>query len=206
MPNLTNRKERKVMHTSHTHPEHSPNPIVTKAGEFKPMIDVPFVVKDLFKPGEVAMVAGAPGLGKSTIMAAIASHAAQGRNFAGLSVEKTVVIYYAAEDAYGVNCRAYPYMHDPACANAPFYVVHGAPNLLEPEAPEKIARFVKTKMIEHNCDQSLVIFDTLNRITGGRFAQSWSAGSGGLDRSPTTTRRLRHRVLPIPDRRCHILT
>ncbi len=121
------------------------------------------------------MLAGAPGLGKSTITAAIAAHAAQGRDFGGLSVKNAVIIYYAAEDPYGVLCRAYPYMRDPACANAPFYVIHGAPNLLDPETPEKVIRFVKAKMLEHRCDQALVIFDTLNRCIGEADENSSSA-------------------------------
>lgn len=154
------------MTTTPLHPQSNSVPTITKAGEFRPLINAPFVVKNLFKPGEVGMIAGAPGLGKSTITSAIAAHAAQGRNFGGLSVKNAVVIYYAAEDAYGVLCRAHPYMRDPACAHAPFYVVHGAPNLLDPETPEKVARFVSMKQAEHGCDQALVIFDTLNRCVG----------------------------------------
>ncbi|QFT99222.1 hypothetical protein FIU85_18040 [Roseovarius sp. THAF8] len=154
------------MTTTPLHPLSNSAPTITKAGEFVPKINVPFIVKDLFKPGEVGMIAGAPGLGKSTITAAIAAHAAQGRNFGGLSVSNAVVIYYAAEDAYGVLCRAHPYMRDPAWNHAPFYVVHGAPNLLDADAPGKIARFVSTKQAEHGCDQALVIFDTLNRCIG----------------------------------------
>lgn len=154
------------MPTTPLNSQSNSSPVITKAGEFRPLINVPFVVKDLFKPGEVGMIAGAPGLGKSTITSAIAAHAAQGRNFGGLSVKNAVVIYYAAEDPYGVLCRAHPYMRDPACANSPFYVVHGAPNLLDPGTPEKVARYVSLKQAEHGCDQALVIFDTLNRCVG----------------------------------------
>jgi len=163
------------MQITSSHSPNSSHPIVTKAGEFKPTINVPFVVKDLFKPGEVAMIAGAPGLGKSTITAAIGAHAAQGRDFGGLSVQNAVVIYYAAEDAYGVLCRAHPYLRDPACANPPFYVVHGAPNLMDPETPEKVARFVSAKKAEHRCDKALVVFDTLNRCIGDADENSSSA-------------------------------
>lgn len=150
-------------------------PTITKAGEFRPPINPPFVVKNLFRPGEVAMLAGAPGLGKSTIAASIAAHAAQGRNLADLPVRNAVVIYYAAEDPHGVLCRAYPYMRDPAWAHAPFYVVHGAPNLLDPETPEEVARFVSDKQKEHKCDQALVIIDTLNLSIGEADENSSSA-------------------------------
>lgn len=145
------------MTTTLPHQQSNSAPTITKAGEFRPMINAPFVVKNLFKPGEVAMIAGAPGLGKSTITAAIAAHAAQGRNFGGLSVRNAVVIYYAAEDAYGVLCRAHPYMRDPACAHAPFYVVHGAPNLLDPGYPGKgrslrVDEAGRTRMRSGACD------------------------------------------------------
>src|SRR6056297_3556873 len=163
------------MTTTPLHPTLNSAPTITKAGQFRPMINVPFIVKNLFKPGEVGMIAGAPALGKSTITAAIAAHAAQGRDFGGLRVKNAVVIYYAAEDAYGVLCRAHPYMRDPACAHSPFYVVHGAPNLLDPETPEKVARFVSAKKAEHGCDKALVVFDTLNRCIGDADENSSSA-------------------------------
>jgi len=163
------------MHTTSPQPQLRPCPTITKAGEFRPKINVPFIVKDLIKPGEVVMIAGAPGLGKSSITAAIAAHAAQGRDFGGLPVKNAIVIYYAAEDAYGVLCRAHPYMQDPACANAPFYVVHGAPNLLDPQTPQKVTQFVAAKMAEHKCDQALVVFDTLNRCIGDADENSSSA-------------------------------
>lgn len=175
MPISTNLSESKKMYTTPSHSTNSSQPLVSKAGEFRPKINVPFVVKDLFKPGEVAMIAGAPGLGKSTITAAIGAHVAQGRYFGGLPVHNAVVVYYAAEDAYGVLCRAYPYMRDPACANATFYVVHGAPNLMDPETPEKVARFVAAKKAEHGCEKALVVFDTLNRCIGDADENSSSA-------------------------------
>lgn len=105
VPILTNPNESMTMNTTSSHFSNSSGATITKAGEFEPKINVPFVVKDILKPGEVGMLAGAPGLGKSTITAAIAAHAAQGRDFGGLSVKNAVVIYYAAEDAYGVLCR-----------------------------------------------------------------------------------------------------
>jgi len=175
VPILTYSKWKMTMKTMSPNSQYSSAPAVTKAGEFRPKLNAPFVVKNLFKPGEVSMIAGAPGLGKSTISAAIAAHAAQGRDFGGLSVRKTVVIYYAAEDSYGVLCRAHPYMRDPACANAPFYVVHGAPNLMDAETPEKVARFINAKKAEYGCEQALVIFDTLNRCIGEADENSSSA-------------------------------
>ncbi|NVJ64531.1 MAG: AAA family ATPase [Flavobacteriaceae bacterium] len=175
VPILTNPNESKTVNTTPSHSRHKPVPTITKAGEFQPTINAPFVVKNLFKPGEVGMIAGAPGLGKSTITAAIAAHAAQGRDFGDLSVKNAVVIYYAAEDAYGVLCRAYSYVRDPACADAPFYVVDGAPNLLDSETPETVARFVTSMMAKHRCEQALVVFDTLNRCIGEADENSSSA-------------------------------
>lgn len=46
------------MTTTLPHQQSNSAPTITKAGEFRPMINAPFVVKNLFKPGEVAMIAG----------------------------------------------------------------------------------------------------------------------------------------------------
>ncbi len=147
----------------------------TKASDFVPELNRPYVVKNLLWPGEVGMIAGAPGLGKTTIVAALAAHASQGRNFGGLSVRNTLVIYYAAEDPNGVLRRAYPYTSEPAFDTAPFYVVHDAPNLMNPTHVANITAFCAAKKRQHNADRVLVIFDTLNRCIGEADENSSSA-------------------------------
>lgn len=155
--------------TAHT------QPLYTKAADFRPELNRPYVVKNLLWPGEVGMIAGAPGLGKTTIVAALAAHVSQGRNFGGLAVKNAVVIYYAAEDPHGVLCRAFPYASDPSFATAPFYVVHGAPNLTDPSSVSKIVAFCEAKKAEHHADRAMIIFDTLNRCIGDADENSSSS-------------------------------
>lgn len=152
-----------------------PQPLCTRAADFRPELNRRYVVKNLLWPGEVGMIAGAPGLGKTTIVAALAAHASQGRNFGGLAVKNAVVIYYAAEDPHGVLCRAFPYASDPSFATAPFYVVHGAPDLTDPSCVAKITAFCDAKKAEHHSDRALIVFDTLNRCIGDADENSSSS-------------------------------
>lgn len=159
----------------HTTTVTTTQPRYTKASDFVPLLNRPYVVKNLLWPREVGMIAGAPGLGKTTMMAALAAHVSQGRNFGSLSVKNAVVIYYAAEDAHGVLCRAHPYSSDPNCATAPFYVVHDAPDLTDPSCISRIVAFCEAKKRQHYADRVLVVFDTLNRCIGDADENSSSA-------------------------------
>lgn len=130
------------------------------------------------------MVAGAPGLGKTNVVAAACAHVSQGRNFGGRPVRRGLVIYYGAEDPEGVLKRAHPLLRDPACATAPFFVVHGAPNLMDPDIVPKVRSFVERKKIEHECDTVVIVFDTLNRCLGGadeNLASTMGTAIGNAD-------------------------
>ncbi|NVO29134.1 AAA family ATPase [Donghicola sp. C2-DW-16] len=144
-----------------------PEPKMTHAPGYVPQVDVPFAIKGLFNLNEVSMIAGAPALGKTNIVAAACAHAAQGRNFGGRPVRRSVVVYYGAEDPEGVLKRAHPILRDPACATAPFFVVHEAPNLMDPNIVSKVRTVVERKKAENDCDRAVVVFDTLNRCLGG---------------------------------------
>ena len=56
----------------------------------------PFLVKGLLLEGQVGMIAGEPNLGKSAIMACIASHVAMGRNIGDMKVNRAAVLYLAS--------------------------------------------------------------------------------------------------------------
>lgn len=161
-----------------------PQPKVSHAPSHKPNVNVPFVIKGLFNPKEVIMIAGAPTLGKTQVVAAACAHAAQGRTFGGRSVRRSLVVYYGAEDPEGVLNRAYPILRDPACSTAPFFVVHGAPSLLDPNTVSKVQSFVERKKVENECDRAVIVFDTLNRCLGGadeNLASTMGAAVGHAD-------------------------
>lgn len=125
-----------------------------------------YAVKGFLNIGENSVLYGPPALGKTAIVAAIAAHSALGRDFADRYTQKTVVIYFAAEDANGVHKRAYPYLSLPDFSSAPFYVVPGGFDMTNGENVKRTIDFIKAVMKSHNINQSLIIFDTLNRMLG----------------------------------------
>ena len=167
-----------------------PMPEVTRAPEYQPPIDLPYSIKGLFHPKEVIMVAGAPGLGKTNVVAAACAHVSQGRTFGGRPVRRGLVVYYGAEDPEGVLKRSYPLLRDPACATAPFFVVHGAPNLMDPSVVARVRSFVEQKKVEHGCETAVIVFDTLNRCLGGadeNLASTMGAAIAHADQIAKTT-------------------
>jgi len=136
------------------------------AGSYEPDLNPKYAVKGLLNIGEVSVLYGAPGLGKTAIVAATCAHASLGKDFADSITQRTCVIYFAAEDGPGVHKRAYPYLSAPAFKGAPFYVVPAGFDLTNFRTVDSVIRFIKTVMAAHNSDQALIVFDTLNRMLG----------------------------------------
>ncbi|KIN73561.1 AAA family ATPase [Sulfitobacter guttiformis] len=136
------------------------------APSYAPDLDPKYAVKGLLNIGEVSVLYGAPGLGKTAITAATCAHVATGKDFADCLTQKSCVIYFAAEDGPGVHKRAYPYLSTPAFSGAPFYVVPAGFDLTNSTTVSKVINFVKTVMAAHELDQALIVFDTLNRMLG----------------------------------------
>jgi hypothetical protein len=138
--------------------QHSPS--------FKPELNPAYAVKDFLQIGESSVLYGAPGLGKTAIVAAIGAHAATGRDFGDFLTEKTAVVIFAAEDKNGVHKRAYPYLHSPEFSTAPFYVVPTGFNMMEVSQVAEAINFIERVKSAHGLSQALVVFDTLNRMLG----------------------------------------
>lgn len=136
------------------------------AGSYEPDLNPQYAVKGLLNIGEVSVLYGAPGLGKTAIVAATCAHASLGKDFADCLTQRTCVIYFAAEDGPGVHKRAYPYLSAPAFKGAPFYVVPAGFDLTNSKTVDDVILFIKNVMATHNLDQALVVFDTLNRMLG----------------------------------------
>ncbi|OOY19581.1 hypothetical protein BMI86_13145 [Thioclava sp. DLFJ5-1] len=142
------------------------------APSFAPDMKRDYVVKNLFNSKEVSMIIGAPGLGKTAIVAAIAAHASLGRDFGGFYAKESCVLYFAAEDSYGVLCRAHPYLAEPAYGSAPFYVMPFAPDLTERRIVDEIIAEAQNLMTKHGMTRILIVFDTMNRVIGGNDENS----------------------------------
>ncbi len=126
----------------------------------------PFIVKGLLLAGQVGMIAGEPNLGKSAIMSCIASHVAMGRNMAGMRVKRAAVLYVAAEDPEGILERAYPYMHNAPDGAAAFEVLDVVPDLTDPREVKEFLKYAEAFREYHQCDDLLIVFDTLNLSIG----------------------------------------
>lgn len=126
----------------------------------------PFIVKGLLLAGQVGMIAGEPNLGKSAIMACIASHVAMGRDMGDMKVKRAAVLYVAAEDPEGILERAYPYMHNAPDGAAAFEVLDVVPDLTDPRAVKEFLAYAEAFREYHQCDYLLIVFDTLNLSIG----------------------------------------
>lgn len=136
------------------------------AGSYEPDLNPQYAVKGLLNIGEVSVLYGAPGLGKTAIVAATCAHASLGKDFADSITQRTCVIYFAAEDGPGVHKRAYPYLSAPAFKGAPFYVVPAGFDLTNSKTVDDVIGFIEKVMAAHNLNQALIVFDTLNRMLG----------------------------------------
>ena len=80
------------------------------ANNFAISLNRPYIVKGLLLAGQVGMFAGPSNMGKSSISACLAAHVAMGRDVGDMRVNRSAVIYAAAEDAEGIQERAFPFM------------------------------------------------------------------------------------------------
>ncbi len=65
-----------------------------------------YLVKGLLAPGDLAVMFGPPGAGKSVLAPLLAHAIATGRSVFGRRVRKGTVLYIAAEDGAGMKMRA----------------------------------------------------------------------------------------------------
>lgn len=136
------------------------------ANKFQINPNRPFIVKGLLLAGQVGMIAGEPNLGKSAIMSCIASHVAMGRDMGGMKVKRAAVLYIAAEDPEGILERAYPYMHKAPDGAAAFEVLDVVPDLTDPRAVKEFLKYAEAFREYHQCDDLMIVFDTLNLSIG----------------------------------------
>ncbi|WP_165929173.1 AAA family ATPase [Shimia isoporae] len=108
------------------------------------------------------MFAGPSNLGKSAIIASICAHVAMGRDFCGLPVSRSGILYIAAEAPKGVLNRAYPYLSQEAAQTAPFEVLDRPVDLTDQQVVGRLAEDALTFRDYHGCDDLMIVFDTLN--------------------------------------------
>lgn len=129
-------------------------------------IDHRYIVKGLLKPGQVSMIFGPSNVGKSTVVASICAHVAQGKPLANIPTEKSLVIYVAAEDPKGVEDRALPHFTDAASDSASFYVLPKSIDLTDPQQMAFLSKEIQDLIFNERATSCLVIVDTMAMSIG----------------------------------------
>jgi hypothetical protein len=140
---------------------------MARANDYFPSLDDRFIVEDLLNKGQIAIFCGAPNIGKTAILAAIAASVAKGNSIACRETCKADVVYIGAEDATGVLDRAFHHFLDREPDDASFNVFSGAVDLTDGETVERIIRASIVIAERLNAAGSLLlVIDTLNLCIG----------------------------------------
>lgn len=99
-----------------------------------------FLIEELFEVGELVVMFGPPGAGKSFIAIDMAACVATGKAFHGLKVEAGTVVYIAGEGHAGLarRRRAWELAHGVELGTSPLYFSTVSASLLDPDSIEKV--------------------------------------------------------------------
>ncbi|MCW5886776.1 MAG: AAA family ATPase [Anaerolineales bacterium] len=131
-------------------------------------IDPPtYVVKGLVYRGQLVVIVGPPGSGKSFFATSLAAHAAAGRRFFGRRARRSVVLYICAEGAATFPNRIAALRRGIELPDdAPFFCLFGGLDLVQSrEDLNQLIAAIRKALPDAMID--LVILDTLSRIFGG---------------------------------------
>jgi hypothetical protein len=134
------------------------------------MLECDYVVKGLFDTGQLALLYGQSGSGKTFLAIDLAGHVASGRRWRGRRVTQGTVVYIAAEAGGRIQRRVKAWVDryaemspDPALVIVPCVV-----NLMDPGAAQAIRALMVQVRRERNEPIKLVVIDTLARsLVGG---------------------------------------
>ena len=127
----------------------------------------PPIIGGLLYPGTY-ILAGAPKLGKSFLMAQLAYHVSTGTDMWGFSVQKGSVLYLALEDDYGrLQKRLYKMFGVETAKNLYFGI----------EAPSLGDGLIDLleDFVEDHPDMRLIIVDTLQKVRGNNDGHTYSS-------------------------------
>lgn len=137
---------------------------VVPAAEFSSGRPPGWIVKGVLPEGDLVVVYGDSGSGKSFQVLDLAMAIARGVPWRGCRVRQGPVVYVAAEGAGGMRGRlkAYARQHEVDLRGVPLGVIPAAPNLLDKaDAKELIAEVKAFGAV------SVVVLDTLAQVTPG---------------------------------------
>lgn len=140
-------------------------------GNASTMLKYSWLVEDIIPLGEITLVYGESGSGKSFGIFAMCVNVAKGEQFAGRNVEPGLVIYVAAEAGNGFSKRkiAYAQYYDISDEeNVPFYLCTKRPNFFAgDEDVEKLIREINQVAASYGKPPVLIVLDTLSALAPG---------------------------------------
>jgi KaiC/GvpD/RAD55 family RecA-like ATPase len=136
-----------------------------------------WLVDDLFGAGELSVIFGAPGCGKSVLVTDLACHVAAGLPWMGKRTRAGAVLYVAAERA-GVVCRrlaAWRKAH--AIEDIPVGIIDGVFDLASPGAPHVDGIVSSARELERLTGATIgaVVIDTAAQVLAGQDENSFTA-------------------------------
>jgi hypothetical protein len=135
-----------------------------------PMLERDYLIKGFIGIGQLVLIYGASGSGKTFFTLDIGAHVACGRTWRGRRVVQGTVVYIAAESGIRFQRRVKAWrdayaggVNDPA-----FVIVPKVINLMDPNAADYIGELLAQVRAERDQPIVLVIIDTLARsLVGG---------------------------------------
>lgn len=138
-------------------------------GAFSDPAPKPWLVADWFGAGDVAVVRGAPGSGKTTLIAGLASAIATGQPWLGRDTMDGAVLWIAAERSPD-TCRTLKAAVGDAAV--PIAMVDAAVNLATKEATDDLIATCNALTAETNAPVRAIVIDTLSRVIAGQDENS----------------------------------
>jgi hypothetical protein len=121
------------------------------------------LVRGLMQRGDLAVIYGKPGSGKTFVALDLGFHVAMGRDWNGCKVKQAAVVYIAAESPHGVRYR-YEALAQRHGDNDHFYMVTATVNMFDPVIDLKpLATYIKKLGV----DIGMIFIDTLARTMIG---------------------------------------
>ena len=118
-----------------------------------------YIVKGLLAPGDLAVMFGPPGAGKSVIAPFVAHAVAAGRSIFGRRVHAGPVLYLSAEDGTGMQLRAAALLRAHGDANS--FVVAPDPLNLQGDGASDPADLAAIVLAAERIGAVLIVLDTL---------------------------------------------
>jgi hypothetical protein len=125
--------------------------------------DSDHLVQNLMRRGELVVIYGKPGSGKTFVALDLGFHVAKGLAWNGCHVKQSAVVYIAAESPRGVRYR-YKALVDRFGHNDRFYMVGATVNMFDPIIDLKPLAIAIKKL---NVDVGMIVIDTLARTMIG---------------------------------------